>query len=117
MKSVTVAVEVPQRREEVFDFLNVLGNHESFTDHFLLDWEVSGPRAGVGARARMRVIDMEVVAADPPRMTAEESIGAREAAGARGASIASMSCRPAAPRSASSSRGWRRRPSSAWPRR
>ncbi len=85
MKPVTVAVTVPQRREEVFDFLNVLGNHESFTDHFLLDWEVSGPRAGVGARARMRVkgpgredwIEMEVVAADPPRMTAEESIGAR----------------------------------------
>ena len=85
MKPVTVSVTVPQGREEVFDFLNVLGNHEFFTDHFLLDWRLSGPRAGVGARARMRAknpgredwIEMEVVAADPPRTTAEESIGAR----------------------------------------
>lgn len=82
MKPVTVSIDVPERRERVFEFLDVLGNHESFTNHFLLDWEVSGPRAGVGARARMRVkkpgppdwLEMEVVAADGPRSTTEESI-------------------------------------------
>jgi Polyketide cyclase / dehydrase and lipid transport len=85
MKPVTVWLAIPQGRQEVFEFLNVLGNHEAFTDHFLLDWEVSGPRSGVGARARMRVkgpgsddwLEMEVIAADPPRTTVEESIGAR----------------------------------------
>ena len=82
MKPVTVTVTVPEAREEVYDFLDVLGNHAGFTDHFLLDWELSGPRAGIGARARMRVrkpgpadwLEMEVIGADRPRSTTEESI-------------------------------------------
>ncbi|HEY1236855.1 MAG TPA: hypothetical protein VGE91_00860, partial [Solirubrobacterales bacterium] len=66
-------------------FLDVLGNHEQFTDHFLVDWELSGPPSGVGAKARMAVksfgmkdpLDMEVVAAERPRMSAEESVSAK----------------------------------------
>lgn len=85
MKPVTVSIEVPQPREQVYDFLDVLGNHERFTDHFLVDWELSGPASGVGAKARMQVksfgakdvLDMEVVAAERPRMTAEESVSAK----------------------------------------
>ena len=84
MKPVTVAIEVPQSRERVYDFLDVLGNHEQFTDHFLVAWELSGPSSGVGAKARMQVkgfgvrdsLEMEVVAAERPRMNAEESVGA-----------------------------------------
>ncbi len=85
MKPVSASITVPSSREEVFDFLDVLGNHRSFTDHFLVDWELSGPEAGVGARARMRVkrpgpddrLEMTVVASERPRMTAEESVGAK----------------------------------------
>ena len=85
MKPVTATVTVPQAREEVFDFLDVLANHERFTDHFLVDWELSGPTAGVGARAHMRVkspgpndwLDMTVISGERPRTTTEESIGAR----------------------------------------
>jgi hypothetical protein len=85
MRPVTATVNVPQSRAEVFDFLDVLANHQGFNDHFLVDWELSGPAAGVGARARMRVkspgpddwLDMTVVASERPRMTAEESVGAR----------------------------------------
>jgi hypothetical protein len=55
MRQVTVSFEVPQDRDRVFDFLDVLGNHERFTDHFLLDWDLAGPERGVGAGARMRV--------------------------------------------------------------
>jgi len=85
VKPVTAAVTVPQAREEVFDFLDVLANHERFTDHFLVDWELSGPRSGVGARARMRVkspgpddwLDMKVIAAERPRTNVEESVGAK----------------------------------------
>ena len=85
MKPVRVSVEVPQSRQEVFDFLDVLGNHEQFTDHFLLDWQVFGPASGVGAKARMRVrspgpddwLDMKVTDAEPPRTTSEESVSAK----------------------------------------
>jgi Polyketide cyclase / dehydrase and lipid transport len=85
MKPVTVEIEVPQRREEVFDFLDVLGNHEEFTDHLLVHWSLDGPQRGVGARARMFVkgprltedqLDMEVVEAKRPVSTTEESVSA-----------------------------------------
>ena len=95
MKPVTATVTVPQPREEVYDFLDVLANHEHFTDHFLVDWELSGPAAGVGARARIRVkslgpddrLDMEVVAAERPRTTVEESVGAKGRRRTRGTYI------------------------------
>src|SRR5262245_66592356 len=50
VKPLSVSIEVPQSRERVYDFLDVLGNHEQFTDHFLVDWELSGPASGVGAK-------------------------------------------------------------------
>ena len=30
----------------------MLGNHEQFTDHFMVDWG-SGPKRGVGAKANV----------------------------------------------------------------
>src|SRR3954469_18629157 len=85
MKPVTVSTTVAQGVEEVYDFLDMLGNHEPFTDHFLRDWELSGPASGVGAKARMRVampgpedwIDREVIEAERPRTSVEESTSAR----------------------------------------
>jgi Polyketide cyclase / dehydrase and lipid transport len=84
MKPVTVCTTVPQGVEEVYDFLDVLGNHEAFTDHFLQDWDLAGPASGVGAKARMRVampgpddwVDMEVIEAERPRTSVEESTSA-----------------------------------------
>ncbi|HXM56068.1 MAG TPA: SRPBCC family protein [Candidatus Dormibacteraeota bacterium] len=84
MKPVRVSVTVPQRREQVYDFLDVMANHESFTDHFLVEWECSGPERGVGSRARVRtrgmfgmeVVEIEVVAAQPPMTIVEENVGA-----------------------------------------
>jgi hypothetical protein len=85
VKPVTVSVEVPQGREEVFSYLDVLANHEEFTDHFLVDWETSGPERGAGARARMRVrrpgpddrLEMEVIESEPPRRSVEQARGAK----------------------------------------
>ena len=85
MKPVTVSVTVPQTQEEIFDYLDVLANHEGFTDHFLVDWETSGPRRGVGAKARMRVkkpgpadwLEMEVLTSERPGRSVEQAIGAK----------------------------------------
>ena len=84
MKPVTVSIAVPNRREEVYDFLDVLANHEPFTDHMLVDWHYSGPAGGLGARARMRLkkrgrpdwMDLEVVEVHPPATSVEETVGA-----------------------------------------
>ncbi len=83
MKPVTVSVEVPTTREEVFEFLDVLANHEQFTDHFMIDWELSGPRRGVGAKANVRVkapgekhrTEMETVEVEPGRRIVERGTG------------------------------------------
>src|SRR4051812_12031029 len=48
---VTVSIDVPQPRAEVYAFLDVMANHESFTDHMLTDWRVSRPPAGGGGKA------------------------------------------------------------------
>jgi uncharacterized membrane protein len=54
MEPVTVSVDVAKPRQEVFDFLDVLSNHESFMNHLFTDWSYSGPKRGVGAKARAR---------------------------------------------------------------
>jgi Polyketide cyclase / dehydrase and lipid transport len=84
MKPVTVSVDVSQPRERVYAFLDVLANHEPFTNHMLVDWECSGPERGVGARARMRLkkpgrpdlLELQVVGADPPSTSTEEAVSA-----------------------------------------
>jgi hypothetical protein len=83
VKPVTVSVEVPNPPHQVYAFLEVLGNHESFMDHFMVDWKLSGPRRGVGAKANVRVkataekdwTDVELVEADSGRRLVEESTG------------------------------------------
>jgi hypothetical protein len=85
VKPVAVTVEVPQTPEEVFDHIDVLANHEAFTDHFLVDWETSGPERGVGATAKMKVkrpgpddwLEMEVVESERPRRTVERATSAK----------------------------------------
>jgi hypothetical protein len=83
VKPVSVSVEVPSPPHEVYEFLEVLGNHESFMDHFMVDWQLSGPTRGVGAKANVRVkataekdwTDLEIVEADSGRRLVEETIG------------------------------------------
>jgi hypothetical protein len=83
MKPVTVSIEVPQPVEQVFDFLDVLANHEAFLDHFLVDWKFSGPARGVGARAEARAsapmsqdwTEFELVESERPGRIVEEGVG------------------------------------------
>ena len=83
VKPVTVSIEVPQPVEQVFDYLAVLANHEAFLDHFLVDWRVSGPRRGIGAKAEARAsapmsqdwTDFEIVDIEEPLRIVEEGVG------------------------------------------
>lgn len=83
MKPVTVSIEVPQPPEQVFDYLAVLANHETFLDHFLVDWKFSGPRKGLGAKGEARAsapmsqdwTDFEIVEVEAPSRIVEEGVG------------------------------------------
>jgi carbon monoxide dehydrogenase subunit G len=84
MKPVRVSIQVPQPREEVYEFLDVMANHEPFTDHILREWEYSGPDRGVGSKARVKVsaagrteiVEIEVISAEPPAKIVEQNVGA-----------------------------------------
>jgi hypothetical protein len=84
-KPVTVSVDVPLDRQRVFDFLDVMANHEPFNDHLMRDWELSGPPRGVGSRARVRtralgisdVVDIEVLEAEAPVRIVERNTAAK----------------------------------------
>lgn len=56
MKPVSVSIEVPTSPQRVYELLEVLGNHEQFTDHFMVDWHLTRvDSVGRGAGARFRV--------------------------------------------------------------
>src|SRR4051812_34302879 len=84
-KPVSVSVEVPQSRTDVYDVLDVMANHEAFTDHMLVDWSYSGPPRGVGAKAhvhskfggRKEPVDIEVVDAEAPSRIVEHNVSAK----------------------------------------
>jgi hypothetical protein len=85
MRPVRVTIDVPHPREQVFDFLDVMRNHEPFTDHILKDWKYSGPDRGIGAKAHVTVkaagqtdeVDIEVIAAERPLTIVEQNVGAK----------------------------------------
>jgi carbon monoxide dehydrogenase subunit G len=85
MKPVTVSVDVPQQPDRVFAFLDVMRNHERFTDHMLTDWRYAGPERGVGSKATVHTkvagktdsIVIETVSSRPPREIVEHNVGAR----------------------------------------
>jgi uncharacterized protein YndB with AHSA1/START domain len=85
VKPITVSTTVERPIQEVWDYLDLLGNHEQFTDHMLIDWNTSGPERGVGAKAhvkgkspgRTEDLEIEVKSADPPHRSVENTIGAK----------------------------------------
>lgn len=84
MKPVSVSVDVPDAREDVYEFLAVTAAHESFTDHMMVDWRLSGPPRGVGSKVtvtsviggRRQRVDIETVEDVPPSRIVERNIGA-----------------------------------------
>jgi hypothetical protein len=78
---VTVSIDVPQPRADVYAYLDVMANHEQFTDHILTNWQVSGPATGIGAKAvvtakaggRSERVEFEVIEAEPDVMIKERN--------------------------------------------
>jgi len=84
MKPVRVTTDTPQSPERVYDFLDVMANHEPFTNHMLRDWKYSGPDRGIGSKAevtataggRSDTVEIEVIAAERPKTIVERNVSA-----------------------------------------
>ena len=84
MKPVRVTIDTPQPPEQVYDFLDVMANHEPFTNHMLRDWEYSGPDRGIGSKAKVTAtgggrrdtVEIEVIAAERPNTIVERNVSA-----------------------------------------
>ncbi|HTR75818.1 MAG TPA: SRPBCC family protein [Solirubrobacterales bacterium] len=78
---VTVSVEVARPRQEVFDYVDVLANHEQWMNHLFKDWWFEGKRRGVGAKGGAQVdapaarekVSFEIVESTPPERIVEKS--------------------------------------------
>jgi len=56
MEPVTLTTTIAKPREEVFEYLADVANHQEFTDHCLTDWHLTREDSyGKGAGARFRV--------------------------------------------------------------
>lgn len=84
MRPIRVSIDVPQPRDDVYNFLDVLANHQLFTDHMMRDWLFEGPERGVGGRVRVNAVmggrsepvEVEVIEAEPPVRNVERNVGA-----------------------------------------
>jgi hypothetical protein len=84
MQPVTVSVVISKPRQEVYEHLAVLANHEAFLDHMLVEWKFSGPRSGIGAKGEAKAsapmsqdwTEFEIVEAEEPSRIVEEAVGA-----------------------------------------
>lgn len=80
MKPVTVSVDVARPRQEAFDYVNLIANHEDWLKHIYKDWRFEGPRWGVGAIARARFdapasreqVSFKVIESEAPGKIVEE---------------------------------------------
>ncbi len=84
MKSVIVSIDVPQTPEQVYGFLDVMVNHERFTDHYLTNWRYTGPARGIGSCATVTAalggtktdVTIDVVEAEAPWCIVERNVSA-----------------------------------------
>lgn len=69
MKPVSVSIDVDRPREDVYDFIAPLANHERFTDHVLKNWRVSedGRTVNVTVHAPGQKLEAEIVALEEER--------------------------------------------------
>lgn len=81
---VTVSVEVARPRQEVFEYVDVLANHERWMKLLYKNWSFEGPKRGVGAIAKAQVdapaaaekVTFEVVESVSPERIVEAGVSA-----------------------------------------
>ncbi len=75
MKPITVSTVVDRPREEVYDFLLDLRNHEAFTDHMMVDWSGDADHIEVRSKfVKSDVLKIDHVEKVRPERTVEHGV-------------------------------------------
>lgn len=81
MEPIVATITVDRPREDLFELIRDLRNHEAWTDHMLVEW------SGTAERVRVRSavpgprdwLDIETTEIVPPSRTVERTTGAKGA--------------------------------------
>ena len=79
MKPIVATITIERPRDELYDLIVDLRNHEAWTDHMLVDW------SGTPERVRVRSavpgpkdwLDIQTTSVTPPSETVERTTGAK----------------------------------------
>lgn len=87
MQSITLTTTIARPREEVFEYLADVANHQEFTDHCMVDWHLTREDSygrGAGARFRFKSRfdrfsygDLTLAEVTPPRRIVATGRGGR----------------------------------------
>ena len=79
MKPIAVTTTVERPREELYELIADLRNHEAWTDHILVEWSGTAERVRVKSAAPGPEdwLDIETTSLTPPSETVERTTGAR----------------------------------------
>lgn len=77
MKPLSVSTTIARPRDEVFDFIAPLANHEQFTDHVLTNWRIDddGRRVTVDVKApgQTQTVEIQALSEERPSTTVERT--------------------------------------------
>jgi uncharacterized protein YndB with AHSA1/START domain len=83
----TVSTTISRPREQVFEYLADIANHQEFTDHYMVDWRLTRVASyGTGAGARFRIkaplnrfawADLTFIEMQPPFRIVERGRGGK----------------------------------------
>jgi uncharacterized protein YndB with AHSA1/START domain len=79
VKPITVSTTIERPREELYELIADLRNHEAWTDHILVEWSGTAERVRVKSAAPGPDdwLDIETTSLTPPSETVERTTGAK----------------------------------------
>ena len=79
MKPITAAITIARPRDELYELIEDLRNHEAWTDHMLVDWSGTAERVRVRSAAPGPAdwLDIQTISTTPPSETVERTTGAK----------------------------------------
>ncbi|HEX8208334.1 MAG TPA: SRPBCC family protein [Solirubrobacteraceae bacterium] len=79
MKPIVATITIDRPRQELYDLIEDLRNHEAWTDHMLVEWSGTPERVRVKSALPGPAdwLDIQTLSVEPPSRTVERTTGAK----------------------------------------